>query len=317
MPSQADINAGLYLIQCLEVIVDPTTEALPIDFGTNIPLVTDPSSNFNARGLGDRNPLYKGVRRQVRRGGSGVQPTREQHAPLRARDNINSAEVGGSVVQSDVLLNDDYTGQPTITIISGPRLSGASASVSGNGNESLIDYTPPATGSGGQDSIRYRLRATGNRGSAIATLRINVTGTSPPPPPPSGSLTLTTLNAVGLINRDTWPYTAVGLTFNSTNTYQGPNAEASVTLFWLIESSGNPEEDQSLLDAVPGSSEYAMFIDDQWAVWSAITGDSIPPTTDTFIPSGGQTTITLDWLRSNAGAPTDYWTNDGIVYPVP
>jgi len=179
MPSQADINAGLYLIQCLEVIVDPTTEALPIDFGTNIPLVTDPSSNNNARGLGDRNPLYKGVRRQVRRGGSGVQPTRKQHAPLTARDNTNSAEVGGAVVSSDVLLNDTYTGEPTITIVAGPVLAGASARVTGGGNESLIEYTPPATGDGGQDRIRYRLRATGNRGSALATLRITVTATGP------------------------------------------------------------------------------------------------------------------------------------------
>ena len=58
-------------------------------------------------------------------------------------------------------------------------MAGASARVTGGGNESLIEYTPPATGDGGQDRIRYRLRATGNRGSALATLRITVTATGP------------------------------------------------------------------------------------------------------------------------------------------
>lgn len=186
--------AGPRLIQCLEPLIDPTTEALPVDFGTGIPLVTDPSTNNNARGLGDRNPLYpNGQRRKVRRGGSGVQPNRKQHNPFVARDDSDSAEVGGSQINTNVLANDTYTGTPAIVIISGPTLSGASASVSGGGNESQIDYTPPATGSGGQDRIRYRLTATGARGSKIATLRINVTATGPagvydePSPMPSGA----------------------------------------------------------------------------------------------------------------------------------
>lgn len=183
-----------FLIQCLDILIDPTTEALPIDLGTNdLDLIEDPSSNNNARGLGDRNPLYpNGSRRRVRRGGSGIQPNRNQHNPLRAYDDFDTAVIGGDPIQVDVLANDTYTGQPTIEIISGPVGRGATATVSGGGNESLIVYTPPPRGNGGQDRIRYRLRATGNRGSSVATLRITVTreGTVGPPGWPGSAVDL-------------------------------------------------------------------------------------------------------------------------------
>jgi hypothetical protein len=175
-PTQAQINTGIFKIQCLDVLVDPTLEALPVDEGTNdIDLITDPSTNNNAAGYGDRNPLYKGVRRRVRDGGSGVQPNRNQHFPFRAVDDLATAEVGGASVNIDPLLNDTFTGQPQIAIVSGPILAGATAVVTGAGNESLVFYTPPATGDGGTDRIRYRLRANRSRGSQFATIRVNVT----------------------------------------------------------------------------------------------------------------------------------------------
>lgn len=173
MPTQAQINAGDFLIQCLDVLVDPTEEALPTDDPNLGPLILDPSSNNNADGYGDRNPG-----RMVRAGGSGIGLTRESHNPLKAVDDFITVDVGSGVTFANVLDNDFYTGTPTIVITSGPILSGATAAVSFSGDG--INYTAPSTGSGGQDIIGYKLTASGSRGSESAKLYVAVVASNDP-----------------------------------------------------------------------------------------------------------------------------------------
>lgn len=182
MPTQAQINAGDFLIQCLDVLVDPTEEALPVDDPNLGPLILDPSSNNNADGYGDRNPG-----RMVRAGGSGIGLTRESHNPLKAVDDFITVDVGSGVTFANVLDNDFYTGTPTIVITSGPILSGATAAVSFSGDG--INYTAPSTGSGGQDIIGYKLTASGSRGSESAKLYVAVVASNDPHP--GGVYTLT------------------------------------------------------------------------------------------------------------------------------
>lgn len=80
-----------------------------------------------------------------------------------------------------VLANDTYTGTPTVTILSGPSLTGASATVNGS-NE--IVYTK---GAAGIDTITYQLDD--DNGSDTATVTITVNGATPPlPTPGSGSI---------------------------------------------------------------------------------------------------------------------------------
>lgn len=232
------------MIQCLDVLVDPTLEALPVDEGTNnIDLITDPSTNNNAAGYGERNPLYKGVRRLVRDGGSGSQPNRKQHFPFRALDDSASAEIGDvTPTQIDVLLNDTFTGQPNIRIISGPIGVGATAVVTGGGNESLIAYTPPASGGPGQDRLRYRLTANRSRGSQTATVRINVTRPDP-------------------VGPDGWPGTAPGSQFwyyKITNIYTYPPTNPGYRVWWdVVDSLTGARKFSGDLEGYP-----AVFITD-------------------------------------------------------
>ena len=176
-PAVLDVGALDFplVVQHLNVIVDPTEEGLPSDnsigpFDTDVPLVDDPSTN----NLSDRVPAG----RKVRDGGSGNQPNGKM-GPDAVDDDL-TLEVGDAAEEVDVLANDAYTGKPSVTIISGPTLDGASAKVVGTGASAKIKYTPPATGDGGADVIVYKLTASGNYGSATARLRVTVNTEAPP-----------------------------------------------------------------------------------------------------------------------------------------
>lgn len=317
---------GLFsLIQHLNVIVDPTIEFTlsEADIGY---WEADSDPAPGPRGRRMRRSAGPGYT-YMRKGGSGRRYRKNTLKPGPLDDTIE-AEWGGAAVQVQPLDNDQYSGAATVEIVRVSRNFKGTWSLSGPVGGWTFTYTPPPIPDPPKRRAArtmlagYSLEANGNKGKGGARIIINLAeyNPDPGPPPSSGSLTLTTLNSMYFWSRDTWPYNAVGLGFQSVNTYDGPNAEVSTTVFWLVEAEPGFEYELlpgGALGGPPGSGEYVMFITDQSAVWSELTGDENPPTFFDYIPNPGETTITLEWLRGNAGVQGDFWTNDGIEYPVP
>lgn len=176
------------LIQHLNIIVDPTVDAMgaqdesnqtaPTDHGGDGSGILDPSNNPDPA-----NPRNPG-NRYIRPGGSGH--TQNKHVGTKVlatavADSL-SASIGDPATDVDVLANDTYLGTPNIAILSGP--DAGTAVVVGSGASSRIRYTPPATGDYTSDTLRYRLRATGNSpgnnnvqfAQNIADLTVDLTG---------------------------------------------------------------------------------------------------------------------------------------------
>lgn len=182
-----DIPGGTAgLIQHLNVIVDPTVDALEaqledFDYNGDPNGIADPTNNPAGRPIRNRG-------RYIRRRGSGRTQRRgvgTKVLPTAVADSA-SADIGGAAVTIDVLANDTYVGSPSLSIITKPQYG--TAVVVGRGTSSTIRYTPPTDTSLDitDETFRYRLRATGNARNYsnllntrdVATVTVNLTPTT-------------------------------------------------------------------------------------------------------------------------------------------
>lgn len=187
-----------FKIQMLDVIVDPTIGALLMAGDPfNDPFYPDAYQDITANTFGDpiRNPPPG---RYIRNGGSGTQPNRKDPPKIVTENSV--ATIGDSASNIDVLLNDRYSGTPTIKIIAWtttrgkspvkpPANSGAVGAVwtsavgatatifnEASGSASRLRYTPPASGGALEETIYYKLTATGSSKYAkgFSTVDVNV-----------------------------------------------------------------------------------------------------------------------------------------------
>lgn len=171
-------------IQLLDILIDPVAFAFLTDDGVDgqSPPISGGYWNSSNGVLDPRTGKY------VRPGGSGVPPQQAGAKVLpNAVNDTLTVNIGDSATPANVLANDTYSGTPSILILSGPLLDGATAVVTGTGTSSRISYTPPSSGSANlSDEIVYRLRATGNANGSgnlrqrdTATLFVNVVAFNP------------------------------------------------------------------------------------------------------------------------------------------
>lgn len=173
-------------IQMLDLIVDPEAYATLTDDGVDGQ--TPPGTpGSEGGGLDSGGVLDPRTGHYVRHGGSGARNTGAKVLPTAVNDSLDTT-VGASSTDVNVLVNDTYSGTPSIVIISGPLLPGATAVVVGTGASSRVRYTPPSGGGAQADEIVYRLRATGNANGSgnlrqrdTATLFVTVADNTPDP----------------------------------------------------------------------------------------------------------------------------------------
>jgi hypothetical protein len=102
----------------------------------------------------------------------------------------------------DLLANDDVAGTPTVRIVSGPSLAGASASLGGTNNRTLTYNRGTYNGPTATDTVRYGLRGSGNSDVEVFADATVTVQARPAPAPVMPDATITLAAAASQVTLD-------------------------------------------------------------------------------------------------------------------